>query len=116
MSQTLVTHYAPHDAEPADFAYCGVYVNDAQYHSATPTCPTCAATLAAEEAIDAAVEAMPWPLDADEANAVLDPVLNAGLPAPAARSPLGAQLFNLALEINRAYAAQVRRQRKAGVR
>jgi len=78
MTDTL-THYAPWDTSD-DFAYCGVYVSDARYHSPSPTCPACAAKLAAECAIDEAIETAPWPLDADEATAVLDPVLNAGVP------------------------------------
>jgi hypothetical protein len=81
MSQTPVTHYAPWDA-PDDFAYCGVFVSAPDYHSPAPTCPVCAAKLAAECAIDEAIETAPWPLDADEASAVLDPVLNAGVPEP----------------------------------
>src|SRR5262245_5933393 len=82
MLDQTVTHYAPWAATDA-FAYCGVYVSDARYHSPQPTCPTCAAQLAAECAIDQAVDEMPWPLDADEASAGLDPVLNAGVPAAA---------------------------------
>lgn len=108
-----ITHYAPHDAVPADFAYCGVYVSDARYHSAQPTCPRCAAQLAAEEAIDAAVDEEPWPLDADEARMALDPLLNAGLPedVPAPRAAFAADLFNLAVLINRSYAQSLRRGR-----
>jgi hypothetical protein len=92
------THYLPWDATD-DFAYCGVYVSDARYHSPQPTCAACAAKLAAECAIDAAIDEMPWPLDADEARAVLDPVLNAGVPDAVQRetarvmSLVGATLF-----------------------
>jgi hypothetical protein len=80
MLNQTVTHYAPWDASD-DFAYCGVYVSDPMFHSPQPTCPTCAAKLAAECAIDEAIETAPWPLDADEARAELDLVLNAGVPA-----------------------------------
>lgn len=101
MSDTL-THYAPWDG-PDDFAYCGRYLSDARYHSPQPTCPACAAKLAAECAIDEAVDTMPWPLDADEATAMLDHVLNAGVPeAPAAT--LAAEVFALGVTLNRIYA------------
>jgi len=78
----MLTHYAPWDADPADFAYCGVYVNDPIAHSPTPTCPDCAAKLAAECAIEEMIE-QDWALTlADDATRVdLDPVLNAGVPA-----------------------------------
>jgi hypothetical protein len=104
MSQTIVTHYAPWDAAE-DFAYCGLYLNDdPRYHSPQPTCPVCAAKLAAECAIDEAIETTAWPLDADEANAVLDPVLNAGVPETPTKSPLGEDLFQLGVTLNRIYA------------
>jgi hypothetical protein len=109
MNTTVTTHYAPHD-QPHDFAYCGVYLSDATYHSPQPTCPTCAAQLAAAEAIDAAIEETPWPLDADEAAIELDPLLNAGLPAsvaPAA-STCADEVFAFAVSLNRAYAETVR--------
>jgi hypothetical protein len=103
MNQTPITHYAPWDASD-DFAYCGVYVSHPDYHSPAPSCPTCAAKLAAECAIDEAIETAPWPLDADEASAVLDPVLNAGVPETSAKSPVGEELFNLGVTLNRIYA------------
>jgi hypothetical protein len=107
MTRTFTTHYAPHD-QPHDFAYCGVYLSDAKYHSAQPTCPTCAAILAAEDAIDAAVEEIPWPLDADEAATELDPILNAGIPeAPASASSFSNELFDFAVSLNRASAEAV---------
>jgi hypothetical protein len=109
-----LTHYAPHD-QPHDFAYCGVYVSDAKYHSPQPTCPTCAAQLAAADAIDAAVEETPWPLDADEAAIELDPLLNAGLPDPSQpfdATMFVADLFDFAVSLNRAYAETVRGGRR----
>jgi hypothetical protein len=108
-----LTHYAPHD-QPHDFAYCGVYLSDAKYHSPQPTCPTCAAKLAAEAAIDAAVEETPWPLDADEAAIELDPLLNAGLPAPGApaASAFADEVFAFGVTLNRAYAEAVRGGRR----
>lgn len=80
MSQTI-THYLPWDATE-DFAYCGIYVSDARYHSPSPTCAACAAKLAAECAIDAEIE-RGWACTmADDATRIdLDPVLNAGVPA-----------------------------------
>jgi hypothetical protein len=97
MSDTL-THYAPWDG-PDDFAYCGLYLSDSRYHSPQPTCPACAAKLAAECAIDEAVELMPWPLDADEARAELDPVLNAGVRFDATQ--FVADLFEYAAALSR---------------
>jgi hypothetical protein len=106
-----VTHYAPWDG-PDDFAYCGRYLSHSRYHSPAPTCPTCAARLAAADAIDQAIDEMPWPLDADEARAVLDPVLNAGVPEAPMPTPtftgtqFVADLFDFAATLNRAYAQQ----------
>lgn len=62
------THYWPHDGDE-QHAVCGTPMrDDARRHSLQPTCAVCAAYLATlDDAIDAAVEAMPWPLDADEA-------------------------------------------------
>src|SRR4029453_11077690 len=114
INTTVTTHYAPHD-QPHDFAYCGVYLSDATYHSSQPTCPTCAAKLAAEAAIDAAVEETPWPLDADEAAIELDPLLNAGLPdrsQPFHPAMFVPNLFNFAFSLNRAYAEAVRGGRR----
>src|SRR4029453_13294054 len=94
INTTVTTHYAPHD-QPHDFAYCGVYLSRPPYHSPQPTCPTCAAKLAAEAEIDAPagartpapegrvdapVEEIPWPPHADEPAIELDPLPNAGLP------------------------------------
>jgi hypothetical protein len=107
MTGSTLTHYAPHDYSDT-FAYCGVYLSDARYHSPQPTCPRCAEQLAAECAIDQAVDEMPWPLDADEATAELDPVLNAGVPFSA--TAFVADLFEYAVTLNRQYAAALSRQ------
>jgi hypothetical protein len=62
--------------------------------------------MAAEDALDAAIESTPLPLDADEARTELDPLLNAGAPT---MSPVAADLFAYAVSLNRAYAQAVRR-------
>jgi hypothetical protein len=106
LTQT-VTHYFPWDDSGDDdrdpIAYCGHRVTAADAHATQPTCAVCAATL---DAVEAAFEALPVPLDADEARTQLDPVLNAGAPA---MTPMGADLFAYAVSLNRAYAQVVRR-------
>lgn len=99
-----LTHYAPAD-QPHDFAYCGVYLSETRYHSPQPTCPDCARKLAEDDALDAAIEETPFPLDADEAALALE------REATDTMSPLGAQLFTLAVTLNRIYAAQLRTKR-----
>ena len=78
VSQTI-THYFPWDDSGDDarapIAYCGRRVTATDTHSPAPTCATCAETL---DALEAACEATPVPLDAEEARTELDPVLNAG--------------------------------------
>lgn len=103
----MFTHYTLDDC--SERAYCGHRMREADQHSPFPTCRACADALAAELAIDEAVDAMPWPLDADGA-ADLDPVLNAGVPAPAPISPFGASLVALAVALNRTYVAQLPRR------
>jgi hypothetical protein len=77
MLQQTITHYFPWDeSDDRDpIAYCGHRVTAADAHATQPTCAVCAATL---DAVEAAFEALPVPLDADEARTELDPVLNAG--------------------------------------
>jgi hypothetical protein len=114
MRQPTLTHDAPWEDD--DTARCGVPVTDARSHSLTPTCPVCAAALAAE---DAAVELMaldtPFPLDADEARD-LDPLLNAGLPdrpaPPFDATTFVADLFEFAVTLTRANAQRVRGGRR----
>jgi hypothetical protein len=91
MLDATVTHFFPWD--DTDETACGRAMHAVDWHSAQPTCAACAAALAAEDALDAAIAATPLPLDADEARTELDPVLNAGAPA---MSPAGAALFDLA--------------------
>jgi hypothetical protein len=95
MLQPTVTHYFPW-TDSDTFAYCGHAMTAADTHSPAPTCATCAARQAAEEQAWAD-EALA--LDADEARAELDPVLNAGAP----------DLFAFAVALTRNYAAAVRR-------
>jgi hypothetical protein len=95
MLQQTVTHYHPWDTSDT-FAACGARLTDTDGHATQPTCPACAAHLAAEAALEASIEDTPFPLDADEAAIVLDPVLNAGVPVRAPLSPFGAELFALA--------------------
>jgi hypothetical protein len=94
MLPQTVTHYFPW-TDSDSFAYCGHAMTAADTHSPAPTCETCAARQAAEEQ---AIEDTPLALDADEARAQLDPVLNAG-----------ADLFAFAVALTRNYAAAVRR-------
>ena len=102
MLDQTVTHYFPWD-NTDDLAYCGHRMRAADVHSPQPTCPACAARQAAEEG---AIDETALPLDADEARTELDPVLNAGVPAP---SPVVAELFDWAVDLTRSYAATVRR-------
>jgi len=95
MLEQTVTHYFPWD-ESDEVAYCGHRLTAADTHSPAPTCPACAARQAAEEA---AIEDVAPPLDADEAAAVLDPVLNAGVPFTA--SACVADLFAYAAALSR---------------
>lgn len=95
MLHQTVTHYFPWDNSDT-VAYCGHAMTAADTHSPAPTCAGCAARQAAEEQ---AIEDTPLPLDADEARAQLDPVLNAGAP----------DLFAFAVALTRNYAAAVRR-------
>jgi hypothetical protein len=92
MLQQTVTHYFPWDEsdERDPIAYCGHRVTATDAHATQPTCAVCADTL---DAVEAAFAAEPLPLDADEARAQLDPVLNAG-----------ADLFALAVSLT--YAAR----------
>ncbi len=75
-----VSHHFPYCNE-ADIAYCGHRRQDDEVGSGAPTCAVCAADVEAEDRLDADVAEVPLPLAADEA-AALDPVLNAGVPAP----------------------------------
>ena len=77
MLTNTVTHYFPWDESDArdPIAYCGRRVTATDAHSPAPTCATCAETL---DALEAAFEAVPLALDAEEARTELDPVLNAG--------------------------------------
>ena len=94
------SHYFPWD-DSDTFAACGHPMTAADVHATQPTCPACAARLAAE---DAAFAETPLPLDADEARTELDPVLNAGVSQRAPMSPLGAELFAIATTLNACYA------------
>ena len=49
MLQPTLTHYAPHDEADGGYARCGARLPEAA-HSCTPTCPACAASLAADDA------------------------------------------------------------------
>ena len=71
-------HHFPWN-EPDELACCGHRRGDGESGSGALTCPTCAAHLEAEELFDET----PGALEAAGA-AVVDPVLNAGVPAPAA--------------------------------
>lgn len=62
-----LTHYFPWD-DSDTFAYCGHVMTEVDTHSPQPTCPACAAQLAA---LDRDVEDAALPLDADEAQEVL---------------------------------------------
>jgi len=104
MLPKIVTHYAPWPTEPDNFSLCGVYVDQDKYHSPQPTCPDCARKLAEDEALEQAIDETPWPLDADEAATELE------REATNRMSPLGAQLFNLAVTLNKVYAAQLRKR------
>jgi hypothetical protein len=53
MLPTRLTHYAPWDDD--GFARCGVLTTEAD-HSLTPTCPVCAASLAAWEDVELMTE------------------------------------------------------------
>jgi hypothetical protein len=91
-----VSHYSPWDAD--DVAYCGRRMTATTPHSLAPTCPVCAARLDAEAGV---WDETPLPLDADEAQIDLDPMLNAGVPS---RSPLADELFHMARVLNACYA------------
>jgi len=110
-----VSHHFPWD-EAEDVAFCGRRQQDGDVHSPSPTCPICRARLEAEDALDDAIAQTPLPLDADEAAAILDPVLNAGVPVRAPLSPFGASLFALAVALNRTYAEQAQLARRRGGR
>jgi hypothetical protein len=92
LAQTI-THYAPWDETDGELALCGHRMTEADTHSPQPTCLTCTVKQAAAEQ---AIEETAQPLDAEEARTELDPILNAGLPAPRPLSPLGQELFALA--------------------
>ena len=92
MLKQTVTHYFPWD-DSDEIAYCGHRMTEADTHSPQPTCLTCTVRQAAAEQ---AIEDPQTPLDAEEARTELDPVLNAGLPAPQPLSSLGQELFALA--------------------
>jgi hypothetical protein len=66
MLTPTVTHYA-HADHSDDFAVCGAPLDDMHVNLGEPTCPRCAAILAAERALDQAIEDTPLPLDAEEA-------------------------------------------------
>lgn len=85
-----LTHYFPWNE--SEFAFCGFRISAADIHSGEPTCPVCRAHLELERLIDEEQV----PLDAEEADRELDPLLNAGLPVRTPMSPLGAELFALA--------------------
>lgn len=112
----MVTHYTLDDS--SELAYCGRRMTAADRHSPFPTCGGCAATLAAEIALEEAIDETPLPLDADEAATQLDPVLNAGVPPPIAPTvpDFSQHLFQLAVSLNQIYAAEVRRTRKGWAR
>ena len=97
MLTATVSHYAPW-TEPDDVATCGHRMTATDVHSLQPTCLTCTVRLAAEEARDLELDALP--LDADEARTELDVLLNAGVP-DRPMSPLGAELWALAQRLNR---------------
>jgi hypothetical protein len=92
LSPTL-THYAPWNQPAENFALCGVYVSADRYHSPQPTCPTCAAKLAAD---DAALEDAPLPVD-DAGD--LDVILNNGAPEPHVET-FAQELFDFACALN----------------
>jgi hypothetical protein len=96
MLPTTVTHYYPW-TESDGVATCGHRMSATDVHSLQPTCLTCTVALAADEARELELDALP--LDADEARTELDPILNAGLPARP-MSPLGAEVFALAQRLN----------------
>ena len=98
MLNPTVTHYYPW-TEPDGVATCGHRMSATDVHSCTPTCVPCVGRLAAEEALEAALEATAQPLDADEARTELDPILNAGIP-DRPMSPFGARLFALGQTLN----------------
>ena len=99
LAQTI-THYAPWDETDGELALCGHRMTEADTHSPQPTCLTCTVRQAAAEQ---AIEETAPPLDADEARTELDPILNAGIPARAPLSPLGAELFSLARTLQAVY-------------
>jgi hypothetical protein len=106
----MFTHYTLDDT--AERAYCGHRMTEADRHSPFPTCGGCAAQLAAEIALEEAIDETPLPLDADEAATQLDPVLNAGVPVlvPATSfnaTAFVADLFEFAATLNRTYAQQL---------
>jgi hypothetical protein len=102
-----LTHYWPWDAdaEPGEEgpAACGAPMADARQHSAYPSCPACAAHLAAEDYCMALVDAL--------AEGTAPPLVAEATAAPAQRtlplSPLGAELFALAVKLNRLQAQTV---------
>jgi hypothetical protein len=92
MLQQTITHYFPWDESDDDdrdpIAYCGRRVSATDAHSPAPSCAVCAETL---DALEAAFEAVPLALDAEEARD-LDPLLNADA---------GADLFAFAVSLAR---------------
>ena len=65
MLQPTVSHYFPWD-EHDTVARCGTRMTDRDRHSPQPTCPACAASIAAEEtALEAALAHTLEPLDTD---------------------------------------------------
>src|SRR5262245_61053137 len=56
MLSPSLTHYAPWNEHDGERARCGARVTDDLKHSLTPTCPVCAASLAAEEPAALAAE------------------------------------------------------------
>lgn len=85
------THYAPWDDAP-DTARCGAPITDDRQHSATPTCPVCAASLVAREDALAALDEAPRP------------EVEVGAPTGA---PLAAELVDDAVALTRRYAQLV---------
>ena len=101
MLQNTLTHYWPWN-EPDDVAWCGAPMADPAQHSLRPTCATCAARLAVEDAVEARLnEEAVLPFMDDDAR-----YAGETLPAPAA--PLArAELFTFAAQLTRAYARAV---------
>jgi hypothetical protein len=113
MLQSTLTHYWPWN-EPDDVAWCGAPMADARQHSLTPTCATCAARLAVEDAVEArlAEEAVLPCLD--------DDARYAGVALPASPRVGVDTLFTVATNLTLAYARAVtadgRRGRRIGSR